>query len=378
MSTETLTPTPTPGAPPLAPPPAPAPAAAPTPGMATPEPVPDDIEIDLGGDAASPAAAPAAPPSTPAAPVAPPVQPGLKVKPDRAQNRVQTALQERDEAIRAAQEERAARERAQQIALELAERERKANIAAMTHYEARWTGEEARARAALSAAVDAGDSKLQADAMAALNEAQSNLVSIRNWKAANPQAMQPPVARQPTAPVAHPQQPAQRQPQGEIQLDPATTAWVAQNPWFNPEADEFQEDMHVAAVRYATDLEQRLVRAGRQAEVSTPAYFARIEAFIRQEFPDAFDGVAPPAAAPQPMRNGGAPVAPAQRGPAPGQAPPRSGNSIRLTGPERQMARNLADQGAIKNPDGTRMNHAQAEVYFAKQKQADQNRRKDN
>lgn len=375
MSTETLSPTPAPGAPPSAPPPAPAPAAAPTPGMATPEPVPDDVEIDLGGDAAAPPPAPA----PVAAPPPPAPAPGLKVTPNRAQNRVQTALQERDEAIRQVEQERAARVQAQQVALELAERERRSSIAAMTHYEARWAGEEARARAALSAAVDAGDSKLQADAMAMLNEAQSNLVSIRNWKAANPQAMQQPAPRQPQPAQPQPQRQAQPAPQqGEVQLDPATTAWVAQNPWFNPEADEFQEDMHVAAARYAQDLEQRLVRAGRQAEVATPAYFARVEAFIRQEFPDAFEGAPPPAAAPQPLRNGGAPVAPAQRGPAPGQAPPKSANSIRLTGAERQMARNLADQGAIKNQDGSRMSHAQAEVYFAKNKQIDQNRRKDN
>lgn len=360
-----------------APPPAPdtaaPPAAAPIPGQASPEPLPPDVEISLDGDGGEAAAPPAAAP--PAA--APPAAEGLKLKNGgRANNRIAALDQERNELARQLEAERAERARLLEGAMKLVEDKRRSDIAAMTHYEARWSEVEANARASLKVAVDAGDAGLQAEAMARLTEAQTNLAAIRNWKAANPQAMQPTPQRQ-AQPQQQPHVPQRQEPGAPPQVDPATADWVKKNSWFDPESDDFDQEMHFAAANYAAVLERRLIAAGRANEVATPGYFARVEQFIRSEFPDAFDGAAePPAAAPQ--KNGGAPVAPTGRGPAPGQQPPKSQNTIRLTGAERALVKQMNSNGALPlKPNGQRMSDHEAEVYFAKQKAADIARRKE-
>jgi hypothetical protein len=59
----------------------------------------------------------------------------------------------------------------------------------------------------------------------------------------------------------------------------------------------------------------------------------------------------------------------------PGQAQPGVPTKISLTSDERKLARALTDQGALKYPSGhklagQRMSHTDAEIHFAKQKQA--------
>lgn len=356
---------------------APAPAPAPEPGNSHAavdlpngqEPLPEPVEIDIGGDEAAPppAAAPTAPPVAPTA-EPPPAEPGLKLKPGRSNTAIQNLrqqVQERDQEI-------ARRDQAFQEVMrgvnDLTERERRANIVAFQHMEAGLIAQEKLARYELEKAVETGDAKLQAEAQANLSAIQTQKVQVDSFKRTNPQAFQ--VTRQPAQP--QPQQPQAQQPQRQAQpqqpqVNPATVAWIGANPWFNPEHDDFNEEMHVAAAQFAARLERRYLNEGRANQIATPAYFREVEQFMQREFPDDFE----PAAATPPARNGGAPTVPSARTPPPGTPQGKAGARITLTGEERQLARQMARNGAIRNPDGSRMSDQQAEVYYAKYKAAD-------
>ena len=117
----------------------------------------------------------------------------------------------------------------------------------------------------------------------------------------------------------------QTQPNAQPKLHPAVADWVGRTGWFNPEAADFDPDMHMTAVSVARALE----REGRHP-VGSPAYFQAIEARTVAAHPRQREDA--PAAPQQQQRS---PVAPAQRGP----AQPGTPNQVTLTPEERALAR---------------------------------------
>ena len=339
----------------------------------TTEPVPEAVEIDLDGGAEptpAPAAAAVQPSVAPTAatPAEPP--PGLKLKAGRSNNTIQQLrqqLHERDQQL--AQRDSAFQEVMRGVN-DLSARERQMSITAFHHMERGYRAEDKLARYELQQAVESGDAKLIAQAQANLSAVQANIVQVENFKRANPQAFQAQPTQPQQQPPQRPAQPSPQQPQGpqQTQQNPATTAWIQANPWFNPEHDDFDAEMHTAAAQYAARLERRWQAQGRAAEIATPAYFKEVETYMQREFPDEFEAAA---AAPPPARNGGAPTAPPARTPPPGAPQGGSGRKVHLTGEERQMARQMARNGAIMHPTGRRMTDTEAEVYFAKHKAAE-------
>jgi hypothetical protein len=85
---------------------------------------------------------------------------------------------------------------------------------------------------------------------------------------------------------------------------------------------------------------------------------------MRKEYPDAFSAVSTPSKRTPPMSRESN-VAPVQRN-APNQQGKNS-TTVRLTADQRRMAHQLAQSGAIRNPDGSRMTPVQGERHYAVQ-----------
>jgi hypothetical protein len=123
--------------------------------------------------------------------------------------------------------------------------------------------------------------------------------------------------------------------------------------------------MHEEATLYARRIERRYRSEGRDDEIGGVDYFTEIDRHMRKEYPDAFSAVSTPSKRTPPMSRESN-IAPVQR-----SAPNQQGKmakTIRLTADERRMAHQLAQSGAIRNPDGSRMTPIQGERNYAVQK----------
>jgi len=272
--------------------------------------------------------------------------------------------------------------RAQQLENELkAEREgrikaeakaAKSDEAAMLNYEARVQRDLDAAKAEYRAAVEQADPDKQTDANAKLAAAAAAMNDINAWK--DQQKANPPAAKsepEKAAPDAPAKQHQTQQPPADLPKE--VKSWIAENKsWWSPDSPDFDEEAHVTTMQYAAALENQYNLEGRENEVNGKDYWDKINRFVSKKFPD----YAPKRSGTPPM-NGGSAVA-SSRGSTqtlPGQKQPGSSTKIPLTSDERQLARSLTDQGALKYPighklSGQRMSHTDAEIHFARQKQA--------
>lgn len=255
--------------------------------------LPDEIDIEIApeeGEETPPAPAPAAKVAQPAAQPKPKEPHRPKSDPER---RIGQAVARQREAETAAdrlkrenEELLAKLEGGQKTATELQQRAERGERVALTHHERATRAELDIANREYQAAVEGGDAKRQTEANARVSAASAEINKINDWKAAHPEpkpgAIQP-QAREEPAPQRQQEQPRQQpQPSVENLAEPAKN-WVAENTWFDQQAEP---EMYDAAVSYAALLEHRLVRAGKQTEINTPAYFDRLTNYMRQEFPD--------------------------------------------------------------------------------------------
>jgi hypothetical protein len=244
-----------------------------------------------------------------------------------------------------------------------------AHNAALVNFEQRVDLGIDSAKAALREAVSSGDVEAQIDATQRLGSLNVEKSRLDAWKASHPQG-------QPQQQQPQPQQPAQQPQQQRQQLTPEVRAFVSDNSWFNPQADDFNQSMHQVAVAEATKLEHRYRRQGNEDQIGSKAYFDAVLNAVRDEFPEEFDDDDDPVPAAQP--NGGVPqmtrpngsIATAARGAggAPGGNGAASSNKVTLSKEERGMARQLAASGALNKPNGQRPTDAEAERIYAIQK----------
>lgn len=255
-------------------------------------------------------------------------------------------------ARRAADAERRVAE-AEARAQQEAARAFQSDVAMMQHYEQRLVREASAVKSQLQEAISIGDTAQQVELQSQLFQLQSDISGVESWK-------QEMVNRQP-APVAQPA-PTQSSQQ-QVSLEPTTAAWIESNSWFQPQSPNFDAEMHEEATQYARKIERRYRASGRADEIGGAKYFKEIDAYIREEFPDAFEpAVKPKKATPQMSRN--TPVAPVTRTSAPGQ-PAKNSRTIQLSVEQRKMSHSLAAAGAIKLPNGGRPNNLQAEKIYA-------------
>lgn len=218
----------------------------------------------------------------------------------------------------------------------------------MANYEARIMADTQSAKRNLADAVASGDPEKIADATVAVSKAAGELGQLEMWKRSQPKAEKP-------------KDEQRQQQQAQPGPDRAAQAWLGDNTWFNE-----NDEMRNAVVLHAKSLEHRLVRQGKQNEIGSPTYYAALDKYVREEFPDEFDDgeeevVVPRAAA----RTSAGIVTPTRASPT-GQKPGKE--VVKLSAEERDFAHRMAANGAIKGPNGKPLTHAEAEVRYATQK----------
>lgn len=252
-------------------------------------------------------------------------------------------------ARKAAEAERRAQEAEARLQNE-AQLRQQSDFAMMTHYKNNLLNEANSVKQQLVEAHSMGDSEKIIELQGVYYKLQNDLAGVENWEAQ--QKVEEPQVQQHA-------QPAQAQ---KTTLEPRTANWIQKNEWFQPQSPEFDPEMHEEATLYARRIERRYRAEGRDDEIGGVDYFTEIDRHMRKEFPDAFSSVSTPSKKAPPMARDSN-VAPVQRG-MPGQ-PNRNVKSIRLSADHRRMAHQLAQSGAIRNPNGSRMTELEAEKYYA-------------
>jgi hypothetical protein len=176
----------------------------------------------------------------------------------------------------------------------------------ITQAKARIASELVGAKAAYKAAYEAGDADAVLDAQEKLMKLQSESSRVDNWT--------PPKQQQEAAPVPK----ATHIPEP----DPRAKAWVEKNSWFN-------EDRGMQ--RFAMLVHEELVENG--IDSGSDTYYSKIDAAIRQRYPDRFDDA--PIEVKQPQRQTGSVVAPG------GRNTPVSRNKVVITSSEAAIAKRL-------------------------------------
>ena len=176
----------------------------------------------------------------------------------------------------------------------------------ITQAKARIASELVGAKAAYKAAYEAGDADAVLDAQEKLMKLQNESSRVDNWT--------PPKQQQEAAPVPK----ATHVPEP----DPRAKAWVEKNSWFN-------EDRGMQ--RYAMLVHEELVENG--IDSGSNIYYNKIDAAIRQRYPDRFDDA--PIEVKQPHRQTGSVVAPG------GRNTPVSRNKVVITSSEAAIAKRL-------------------------------------
>lgn len=259
------------------------------------------------------------------------------------------------ELARRAQE---AEQRAQEIEARLQQESalrQQSDLAMMTHYEQRLRGDANVVLGQIEEAISMGDGRKQAELQAQFNQLQNDLSGIDAWR----KDAEAKMAEAQRAPEPKPQ----TQQQQQVTLEPRTRDWIEKNPWFQPQSEDFDAEMHEEATMFARRLERRFKADGRADEIGSSSYFKEIDKHMRAEFADAIpDRSAPKKATPKMKRENT--VAPVVRSGG-SDSPTKRTAKVSLSPAERQFARNMAASGAYKKPNGQRMTDAEAERYHA-------------
>jgi hypothetical protein len=223
----------------------------------------------------------------------------LKFEYHEERRRKETADREREAAVQYAQQIKGENDR-------LRKNLNEGESVLITQAKARIASELVGAKAAYKAAYEAGD----ADAVLAANERlmklQNESSRVDNWTPPKQQAQAAPVPQ-----ATHVPEP-----------DPRAKAWVEKNSWFN-------EDRGMQ--RFAMLIHEELVENG--VDSTSNSYYSRIDAAMRQRYPDRFDDA--PIEVKQPHRQTGSVVAPG------GRNTPVSRNKVVITSSEAAIAKRL-------------------------------------
>ena len=233
-----------------------------------------------------------------------------------------------------------------------AQMRQQSDFAMMTHYKNNLINEAGAVKQKLIDAHSMGDSEQVIELQSVYYKLQNDLTGVENWEAEQ-KVSAPEVQKQ-----------VQPRPEPQTTLEPRTAGWIQKNDWFQPQSPEFDPEMHEEATLYARRVERRYRSEGRDDEIGGVDYFTEIDRHMRKEYPDAFSTVSTPSKRTPPMSRDSN-VAPVQRN-APNQQGKNS-TTVRLTADQRRMAHQLAQSGAIRNPDGSRMTPIQGERHYAVQ-----------
>jgi hypothetical protein len=224
----------------------------------------------------------------------------LKFEYHEERRRKETADREREAAVQYAQQIKGENDR-------LRKNLNEGESVLITQAKARIASELVGAKAAYKAAYEAGDADaVLACPMRRLMKLQNESSRVDNWTPPKQQAQAAPVPQ-----ATHVPEP-----------DPRAKAWVEKNSWFN-------EDRGMQ--RFAMLVHEELVENG--VDSTSNSYYSRIDAAMRQRYPDRFDDA--PIEVKQPHRQTGSVVAPG------GRNTPVSRNKVVITSSEAAIAKRL-------------------------------------
>ena len=223
----------------------------------------------------------------------------LKFEYHEERRRKETADREREAAVQYAQQIKGENDR-------LRKNLNEGESVLITQAKARIASELVGAKAAYKAAYEAGDADAVLNAQEKLMKLQNESSRVDNWTPPKQQAQAAPVPQ-----ATHVPEP-----------DPRAKAWVEKNSWFN-------EDRGMQ--RFAMLIHEELVENG--VDSTSNSYYSRIDAAMRQRYPDRFDDA--PIEVKQPHRQTGSVVAPG------GRNTPVSRNKVVITSSEAAIAKRL-------------------------------------
>jgi len=226
--------------------------------------------------------------------------------------------------------------------------------AMMTHYRSNLSATAMDLKQKLAEARSMMDNERIDDLQYQFNKTMNDIEAVTNWEQDQQNKASRPAPAEQAAPAAA------QQPQ--VTLEPRTVSWIQKNTWFQPQSTDFDAEMHEEATMYARRVERRFRSEGRDDEIGNVDYFTEIDRHMRREFPDAFSAQSTPNKK-TPVMSRDSNVAPVQRS-APGQ-PLKKSTSVILNKDQRRMAHQMAQSGAYKNKNGSRMTDLEAEKYYA-------------
>jgi hypothetical protein len=142
---------------------------------------------------------------------------------------------------------------------------------AIKQYEDRVIAAVERARQQKIDAIESGDPQAQADADIQLSMATNEMHTINNWKADQELQQQ----RQ-----LYAQKPEPEQPPYADNL-PFLGEWIQRNPWFNPESDEYDEELAENIQQYTVNLNNYLSKNGVAYTIMSPKYFQEVDKQVK-------------------------------------------------------------------------------------------------
>lgn len=219
----------------------------------------------------------------------------------------------------------------------------------------------------LKAAKEAGDIDAEVAASDKLSEAKAYVVRIREAKS------EMGITKDNKGEVhegyREPRRPARAEQDGdEVDVaNPVRDKWVSSNGWFDNDSEDYDDEMAADARSYATGLEAKMRRENTPELIGTRAYFRRIDEYMKENYPDRFDGDSPNRTPPMKGERNGV-TAPVRNGSLGGKKSGGGGNKIVLTRAEYDVAMSLGNSSAGQNADGTRKSERELAQMYIKQR----------
>lgn len=245
-------------------------------------------------------------------------KPAEEDEPPKRRNRLQERV---TELARRAAEAEARAEAAERARAQYEERLNEGNAAQVGALENALKAELSATKRELIDAKTIGDYEKEVEATAKLSKLSADLSAIEAFKAGAPR---------------QPERQEQRQ-QEQPKVAPETSAWLAANTWFSPQAPDYDEELAAEAQGFARKLEIKLKREGKADQIGSREYFALVDEHMAKTYPDVFDDPTPQPTRKMPAMSGKSNVAPVGRQTAPAQQPKKS-TKVLLTADEKRLA----------------------------------------
>ena len=151
---------------------------------------------------------------------------------------------------------------------------KKADTAAMEHYEKSVKLQLEEAKRMQAVAIEEGDAQKQAEAMELIAKAAADTRAIEHYKRQNPN--KPEIQKEVSPKVTENVNP---QPYSED-----TAAWINYNAWFNENSDDYDAEMAEEVKAYDLVLARQYQRMGKTDKIGTKDYFKDIDNYVKEKF----------------------------------------------------------------------------------------------